>query len=59
MEREKEEQALKEQYQKDNQENVEHEKMKLFTSLAAGNISMGGCLGVGKRAGYGLKRQGL
>ena len=54
VEREWEEQALKEQYQKDNQENVENEKVKLFTSLAAGNISMGDAVEWAKELGMDL-----
>lgn len=57
IERNREEQTLKEQYQRDNQEYIENEKVKLFTALAAGNISMGGAVNEAKALGMDLSAQ--
>ncbi|MBA4699869.1 MAG: response regulator [Ruminococcus sp.] len=57
IERKREEQTLKEQYQRDNQEYIENEKVKLFTALAAGNISMGGAVNEAKALGMDLSAQ--
>lgn len=53
----REEQSLKEQYQRDNQEYIENEKVKLFTALAAGNISMGDAVNEAKALGMDLSAQ--
>lgn len=54
IEQKREEQSLKEQYQRDNQEYMENEKVKLFTALAAGNISMGDAVNEAKALGMNL-----
>lgn len=57
IEQKREEQSLREQYQRDNQEYVENEKVKLFTALAAGNMSMGEAVNEAKALGMDLSAQ--
>lgn len=54
VERDQEEQRLKEQYQKDNQENMENQKIKLFTALVSGNLSLGNAVDTAKVLGMNL-----
>ncbi len=57
VEQERRERELKEQYKKDNQEHVENEKIKLFTDIVSGNLSMSETLGTAGELGMNLGAQ--
>lgn len=57
VEQEREEQQMKEQFNKDNQEFIENEKMRLFDGLIAGNLSVSQAVNEAKALGMDLSAQ--
>lgn len=57
IEKEQEEKALREQYQKEMRENVEQEKFLFFTKLITGQVGMSDAIVCGKQYGMNLSAQ--
>lgn len=57
IEQEREEQQMKERFQKDNQEYIENEKVRLFNGLIAGNLSMSQAVNEAKSLGIDMSAQ--